>query len=98
MSPLVGGCRGWCGSRSGFGRGRRRRIFLERIDGLDRAIVVVVDLDRLLDVAQMRVAVRYLAVVVEDVPLAIHLGDRVVVSPSQHGLEDLALVGERSVR
>src|SRR3954462_12614388 len=65
---LVGGSRRRCGWRSRRGRCVIAEV---RVDGLDGAVLVVLELDRLLHVAQVADAIRPLRVVIEDVPLAI---------------------------
>ena len=69
----------------------RESLLKVRVDGLDGAVGAVLQLGHL-DVAQVRLPARQLAVVVEEVPLALEFDDRVVVRPAEHRLQDLASI------
>jgi hypothetical protein len=77
---------------------RRDRVSEIRVDRLDRAVFVVRELDGLIHISQVVHAVRDLRVVIEQVRLAAHFHDGMMVGPAKHGHQDGALVGERTVR
>ena len=95
----------WRAGAAGPERGRRRpqvlvdplgmsiggnRVSEVRVDRLDRAVFVVREFDGLLHIAQVVHAVRTLRVVIEQVRLAAHFHDRMMVGPAEHGHQDVA--------
>src|SRR4051812_38276313 len=67
------------------------------IDGFNRSIGAVLQFRRF-DIAQVCLPARELRVVVEQIPLSFELHDRVVIRPTQYGLEDLPPDREGTVR
>ena len=67
------------------------------VDRHDRTVVSILQLHHL-DVAQVGLTARELCVVVEEIPAALELDDRVVVGPPEDGLENPAAIGEGAVR
>ena len=69
------------------------RLLVQTLDGLNGAVGVVVELCHL-EGTEPRLVVGWHAVVVEEVPLALELGNGMVCGPAHHGGEDDALIGE----
>src|SRR5882762_6016867 len=78
-----------------FNSGPRRLLYVG-IDGLDGTVGPVLEA-RDLHAAQVRFSFRQNAVVEKEIPLSFELHDGMMVCPADDGVQDHALIGERSV-